>query len=165
MNEIVKIAFSPIILILIAFGLSKLCTYFGFYLVAPVMYIVIFVFGLLGFLIYNYRKKGLDLGSFIYSFLSLLIMTTIYFAIMYTIPASKLGYITIDGVSKTLNFMEGLYFSILTLTGIGAENFLPYGFFSTYYVIESIMGFISLGLFISALSLILNKTGNNPDKP
>lgn len=62
------------------------------------------------------------------------------------------GLISADGIQRTVNFLEGLYFSVVTFATIGYGDFLPLGWARLVATLEGLAGIFLSPLFLVGLT-------------
>jgi hypothetical protein len=125
-------------------------------LIAVIFYILILTSGII-ILYSDFRSHYLLLLSVI----SVIIITLIYFALLFSLNITSEEHLfNIGNRTGTLSFTEALYFSTITLTTLGYGDITPHGYFRALSAIESILGFIFLGLLVSVFTSILIRRQN-----
>lgn len=87
-----------------------------------------------------------------------------FFIVEFALIYADLGIIPSDGVKP--DFMDYLYFSVVTFTTLGYGDFRPSEAARMYAALEALLGYVLLGIFVSVLVLANPRvSGDAPAKP
>ena len=125
-----------------------------------IFFIIISTIGMIILFTNDFLRKQDSLLIFLVNLGMVIVITVLLFAMAYSMKATSGHYMMDLGVPKTLTFFEAVYYSAITMV-TGKVDISPHGYFRVFTMVQSLLGYLYLGLFVAGLTNIYHIKGNN----